>query len=95
MNDDLVFVGREDPSHPEERKAVKDLPVLPHECYIISLDHTPYQNDEIRELKADLQFSGHTHAAQFFPIQTVYILIGGRPLRPRDGRSGLPFCACI
>ena len=76
INDDLVFLGREDPSHPEERKAVKDLPVLPHECYIISLDHTPYQNDEIGELKADLQFSGHTHAAQLFPIQTVYKLIG-------------------
>lgn len=76
IGDDLVFLGREDPSHPEERKKVKDLPALPRECYIVSLDHTPYQNDEIKELGADLQFSGHTHAAQFFPIQTVYKLIG-------------------
>ena len=49
---------------------------MPRESYIVSLDHTPYQNDEIIELKADLQLSGHTHAAQFFPIQTIYKLAG-------------------
>lgn len=76
INDDLVLLGREDPSHPDERKAVKDLPALPYGSYIVSIDHTPYQNDEIIELKADLQLSGHTHAAQFFPIQTVYKILG-------------------
>ena len=76
INDDLIFLGREDPSHPDKRKAVKDLPFMPRESYIVSLDHTPYQNDEIIELKADLQLSGHTHAAQFFPIQTIYKLAG-------------------
>ena len=76
INDDLLILGREDPSHPDLRKNVEDLPKLDHERYIIVLDHTPYQNDEIIALKADLQLSGHTHAAQFFPIQTIYKLLG-------------------
>ena len=75
INDDLILLGREDPSHPDKRKAIKDLPQLPKDKYVFVLDHTPYQNQEIIELKADLQFSGHTHAAQFFPIKTIYKLL--------------------
>lgn len=75
INDDLILLGREDPSHPDKRKAVKDLPTFSYDSYIFVLDHTPYQNDEIIELKADLQFSGHSHAAQFFPMQTIYKLL--------------------
>jgi hypothetical protein len=74
--DDLVILGREDPSHAENRKAVKDLPKLPSDCYVVSVYHNPNQNDEIKELKADLMLSGHTHAGQFFPVQTIYNLIG-------------------
>ena len=76
INDDLIIFGREDPSHPDKRKAVKDLPKPPSNRYVFVIDHTPYQNEEIKELKADLQFSGHTHAAQFFPIKTIYKLLG-------------------
>ncbi len=76
INDDLVIMGREDPSHPDSRKAVKDLPKTQSSRYFVVLDHTPYQNQEIVELKADLQLSGHTHAAQFFPIMTIYKILG-------------------
>ena len=31
---------------------------------------------DITGLKADLQLSGHTHAAQFFPIQLIYRIAG-------------------
>ena len=65
-----------DPSHPDKRKEVKDLPSFPQDRYLLVVDHTPYQNDEIIELKADLQLSGHTHAAQFFPIMTIYKILG-------------------
>ena len=75
INDDLILLGREDPSHPDQRKAVKDLPSFPYDHFILVLDHTPYQNDDIIELKADLQLSGHTHAAQFFPIKTIYKIL--------------------
>lgn len=76
INDDLIIIGREDPSRPEQRKAVKDLPKYKDGAYVIVLDHTPYQNEEIVELKADLQLSGHTHAAQFFPVKGIYKLLG-------------------
>ncbi|MCR4633740.1 MAG: hypothetical protein K5648_06405 [Erysipelotrichaceae bacterium] len=76
ISDDLIFLGREDPSHSGNRKAVQELPELDRNRFILSLDHTPYQNEEIIELKADLQLSGHTHAAQFFPLQIVYRLLG-------------------
>ena len=76
INDDLVLLGREDPSHPQERKAVKDLPAWPKDRYVICLDHTPYQNDEIKEVGADLQLSGHTHAGQLFPLKMLYALAG-------------------
>lgn len=76
INDDLIILGREDPSHPDKRKAVRDLPKIPEGRYVVSLDHTPYQDEEIKELKADLQLSGHTHAGQFFPVLTIYRLLG-------------------
>lgn len=76
INDDLILLGREDPSHPDKRKQVKDLPQFSKDKYVLVVDHTPYQDEEIKELNADLQFSGHTHAAQFFPIKTIYEIIG-------------------
>lgn len=76
INDDLIIVGREDVSRPDKRKAVKDLPEYKDGSYVIVLDHTPYQNEEIIELQADLQLSGHTHAAQFFPAKTIYKILG-------------------
>ena len=76
INDDLILMGREDPSRPENRKAVKDLPAFPADHYVIVLDHTPYQDEDIIGLKADLQLSGHTHAAQFFPIRLIYRMAG-------------------
>lgn len=76
INDDLIIIGREDVSRPEKRKAVKDLPAYNKESYVITVDHNPYQNEDIIELKADLQLSGHTHAGQFFPVKTIYKLLG-------------------
>ncbi len=74
--EDLVLLGMEDPSHPEERIRINDLGERPADTYVICLDHTPYQNDDIAAMKADLQLSGHTHAGQLFPLRTIYSLIG-------------------
>ncbi len=73
---DLVLLGMEDPSHPDTRAKVSDLPARPEDAYVICLDHTPYQNEDIAEMNADLQLSGHTHAGQLFPLRYVYHLIG-------------------
>lgn len=74
--DDLVFLGMEDPSRPEKRIRVSDLKPRPDNAFVICLEHTPYQNDDITEMKADLQLSGHTHAGQLFPLRWIYTLLG-------------------
>ena len=76
LADDLILLGREDPSRPEERVKVSDLPAIPGEGYLICIEHTPYQPDDILAQKADLQLSGHTHDGQYFPLHTVYSLLG-------------------
>ncbi len=73
IGDDIIILGREDVSH-QERKAVEQLPDLSADKYVICVDHTPYQNEDIIKQKADLQLSGHTHAAQFWPMKFVYTL---------------------
>lgn len=76
VEDDLVLLGMEDPSRPDKRIAISELRPRPDNTYVIALEHTPYQNDDIKETKADLQLSGHTHAGQFFPIRWLYTIAG-------------------
>ncbi len=76
VTEDLVFLGLEDPSRPDKVVKPKDLPERPADAYVVCLEHTPYQNDDIREIGADLQLSGHTHAGQLFPLRWVYPLVG-------------------
>ena len=71
----IAILGREDVSR-QDRKAVSQLPDRPENSYVICVDHSPYQNDDILSQKADLQLSGHTHAAQFWPMKMVYALAG-------------------
>ena len=78
VSEDLVLLGREDPSHPDERKAPEDLPEYPEGTYVIALEHTPYQTEDIQKQKADLQLSGHTHAGQLFPLRILYTVAGLR-----------------
>ena len=74
LSDDLVVLGREDASREDERCAVRDLPARPEGAYVVCVDHSPYQEEDILATGADLQLSGHTHAGQFFPLQYVYRL---------------------
>ena len=66
--DDLVILGREDYSAGDGRKKVEELEARPTDAYVINVDHSPYQYDDIEKTKADLQLSGHTHGGQYFPI---------------------------
>ena len=72
LADDLVVLGREDSSEADKRCAVSELPERPEDAYVICVDHSPYEEEDILATGADLQLSGHTHAGQFFPLQYVY-----------------------
>ncbi|MCR4661822.1 MAG: metallophosphoesterase [Clostridia bacterium] len=65
--DDLVIIGRED-SSVETRKKLDELAARPNNAYVITVDHSPYQYDEIEAIGSDLQLSGHTHGGQYFPM---------------------------
>ena len=74
VGENIILLGREDITI-KDRMDVKDLKVRPESAYVINIDHSPYQEEDIKETHADLQLSGHTHAGQLFPLKTVYRLI--------------------
>lgn len=73
VNENIILLGREDITVLERLK-VEDLKQRSNDAYVICIDHSPYQETDIKKTKADLQLSGHTHAGQLFPLKTVYKL---------------------
>lgn len=70
--DSLFYVvGRDDRSNPD-RKPLKDLMEgLDRSKPIILLDHQPYHLEEAEANGVDIQFSGHTHQGQVWPISLI------------------------
>lgn len=50
------------------------LKAAPSGKYVITVDHSPLQFDENAAINADLQLSGHIHAAQLFPLRLLYLI---------------------
>lgn len=69
--EDLVILGREDMSE-GSRKDVTELVNPKSEAYLVTFDHQPFDDEGIEKSGADLQYSGHTHAGQFFPLKPFY-----------------------
>ena len=67
----LQIVGRDDHSY-RNRLAANDWARLTDSSKpLIIIDHQPYQLQEAQQMKADLQFSGHTHNGQVIPLNYI------------------------
>ena len=75
FSEDLVILGREDITRPE-RLPLAEIEPRPEDAFVLLVDHAPYQTEEIEQSGADLQLSGHSHAAQLFPLRVLYDLTG-------------------
>lgn len=67
----VTIVGRDDRSNRARKNVNQLMQGVPHDNYIVLLDHQPYQLEEAEENGVDLQLSGHTHRGQVWPLNWV------------------------
>lgn len=80
VNNEFYVVGRDDIQGKNmygiERKSLDSLLYnLDQSKPILLLDHQPYKLDDVSKYAVDLQFSGHTHNGQFWPLNYITGLI--------------------
>ena len=81
VNSEFNLAGRND-RHIRTRKPIGTiLKFVTDSLPVIMIDHRPTEIDSISKTQVDVQFSGHTHNGQLFPINLitgkVYILSYG------------------
>jgi predicted MPP superfamily phosphohydrolase len=73
--DAFYVIGREDRSAPRRgfsRKGIAELMAgVTENLPVIVLDHQPYELGETAAAGVDVQFSGHTHYGQFWPVNHI------------------------
>lgn len=71
VDSSFYVIGRDDRSNPN-RRSLKDLVAnLDKTKPLILLDHQPYNLEEAEANGIDIQFSGHTHQGQIWPISQI------------------------
>lgn len=80
INNEFYIVGRDDIQGKQVngigRKSLdKLLSEIDFSKVVLYLDHQPYKLEEVAESPIDLQFSGHTHNGQFWPLNYITGLI--------------------
>ena len=74
INDSFYLVGREDRSKNAsgKRKGITELlNGFDRDLPVIMMDHQPFNLDEVAKANVDLQFSGHTHHGQLWPLNYI------------------------
>lgn len=67
----VQIIGRDDRSNHRRESLESLISKCDNERPIIVLDHQPYELQKSDSLGVDLQFSGHTHHGQVFPLSLV------------------------
>jgi len=71
VDESFYIIGRDD-LHGKNRADLADLiQDLDKSRPVILLDHEPFHLEEAEENQIDLQFSGHTHYGQMFPLSLI------------------------
>lgn len=71
FNNSFILLGRND-SHTRDRKSIDELMLQVHDTIpVILLDHRPTEVEQVSQTRTDIQFSGHTHHGQLFPINLI------------------------
>ena len=66
------LAGRDDGGRSRGRKTIEALlDGLPDDLPLILLDHRPTDLENVSRTRVDIQFSGHTHHGQLFPINFI------------------------
>lgn len=68
---EITVIGRDDASNPRRNSLENLIKEINDSTFIILLDHQPNQLEKARKNGIDLQFSGHTHRGQIFPISLL------------------------
>ena len=71
----LQIIGRDDYSNKNRLSTNEWSRLTDSSKPIIIVDHQPYNLDEVQNMGADLQFSGHTHNGQFIPLNYITSLL--------------------
>jgi predicted MPP superfamily phosphohydrolase len=72
VNDSFWIIGRDDRQGNPHRKPLEELVAQTNPAQpIILLDHEPYFLEDAVKNGIDLQFSGHTHSGQLFPLSMI------------------------
>lgn len=66
----IVIIGRDDRTN-TRRKSIKELMRGHEKDFTILMDHQPYKLNKAEEARVDVQFSGHTHDGQVWPINLI------------------------
>ncbi|MDR0348465.1 MAG: metallophosphoesterase [Tannerella sp.] len=67
----FYLAGRKDLSAERRKPIEKLLDSVDMRLPVIMMDHQPYRLEKVEEAGVDLQFSGHTHRGQLWPINYI------------------------
>jgi len=71
LQDSLYIIGRDDKYSRNRRKLAELMPEPGNHLPVLILDHNPADIQEAASNGADLQFSGHTHTGQIWPLNFI------------------------
>jgi len=71
IDDAFYVIGRKETRSSLRKPVAELLKAAPENLPIILLDHRPVDLDKVSDSRVNLQFSGHTHNGQLFPVNLL------------------------